>query len=68
MAYTTTDLENVDAAIAGGELSVSIGDRRVTYRSLDELERIRNLIIGDLDQQAGRRRRRMVRVTVSKGL
>jgi hypothetical protein len=37
MAYTATDLANIQAAIAKGELSVEFADRRVTYRSIDDL-------------------------------
>lgn len=37
MAYSQTDLDNLDAAIAGGELTVRVLDRLVEYRSIDEL-------------------------------
>lgn len=37
MAYTSTDLTNLQAAIASGELRVQVGDQEVTYRSIWEL-------------------------------
>jgi hypothetical protein len=37
MAFTSTDLERVQSAIAKGELTVEYADRKVTYRSIDEL-------------------------------
>jgi len=37
MAFTSSDLDAVDRAIASGELTVRSNDRMVTYRSMDEL-------------------------------
>lgn len=37
MAYSQADLDNVRSAIAKGELSVEFADRKVVYRSIDEL-------------------------------
>jgi len=37
MALTKTDLDNIDAAIATGELEVEFNGRRVKYRSVTEL-------------------------------
>lgn len=48
MAFTETDLSNIEAAIATGELTVEVSGRRVTYRSVEELRMARNLIRGDL--------------------
>ena len=42
MAYSTADLQALDAAIASGELSVQVDGRRVQYRSIDELLRARS--------------------------
>lgn len=44
MAFTQTDLNNIDAAIATGELSVEVNGRKVVYRSMDDLLKSRNLI------------------------
>lgn len=37
MAFSLSDLDNIRSAIAKGELIVEFGDRKVTYRSIDEL-------------------------------
>lgn len=37
MAYTTTHLAAIEAAIATGELTVSVDGRSVTYRSVSDL-------------------------------
>jgi hypothetical protein len=48
MAYTPTDLDNIDTAIATGELEVEIhgpnGLRKVRYRSIGELKAAREHI------------------------
>lgn len=44
MAWTQTDLDAIEAAIATGELTVRFADRQVTYRSMAELIAARNLI------------------------
>lgn len=62
MAYTQADLDAVKKVIAGSQLEVQYGDKRVKYRSLDELERAARIIQSDLDGQAGRRRSRIIRV------
>lgn len=62
MAYTQADLDAVKKAISGSQLEVQYGDKRVKYRSLDELERAARIIQSDLDCQAGRRRSRIIRV------
>lgn len=52
MAFTQTQLDAIDAAIASGELTVSFGDRSVTYRSMSDLRRARELIKAEM-QAAG---------------
>lgn len=49
MAWTATDLANVEAAIASGEKTVSIDGKSVTYRNVGELLTVRDLIMGALD-------------------
>ena len=49
MAYTLTQLEALEAAIATGELSVSYDGKQVTYRSIAELTAARDLIKGELE-------------------
>lgn len=48
MAFTQDQLDAIEAAIAEGTLTVKYADKEVTYRSLDELLRIRALIVGAL--------------------
>ena len=52
MAWTNQDLEEIERAIATGELTVRFGDRLVTYRSMDELLAARVAIKRDLYAQA----------------
>jgi hypothetical protein len=48
MAYTQSDLDLIEAAIKEGALTVKYADKQVTYRSLDEMLRIRDLIRAEL--------------------
>jgi hypothetical protein len=49
MAFTQTDLDNINAAIAAGELTVRASNgSQVTYRSMADLERARAIIQADL--------------------
>lgn len=52
MAYTQTDLDAIDAAIADGNLTVRIADRLVTRRSIAELLQMRAHVAAALAQQA----------------
>ncbi|GBH26724.1 phage head-tail joining protein [Burkholderia vietnamiensis] len=54
MAYTKQDLQNIQSAIAKGELEVQYADRRVKYRPIGELREARTEIIRDLNGAAGR--------------
>lgn len=53
MAFTQQNLDVLDAAIATGTLTVEYNGKRVTYRSIDELIRARNLIKSDLENRSG---------------
>jgi hypothetical protein len=44
MAFTQTDLDSLDRAIAGGELEVRLEGRQVKYRSTAELLQARSFI------------------------
>lgn len=44
MAFTSDDLDAIETAIKSGQLSVAYRDRNVTYRSLDEMLKIRDMI------------------------
>lgn len=39
VAYTQQQIDDLRAAIASGALSVGHGDKRIQYRSLEEMER-----------------------------
>jgi hypothetical protein len=52
MAYTTDDLNSLDAAIKGSRLTVRIADRLTTYRSIDELIKARAHVAGVLASQS----------------
>lgn len=49
MAFTTDDLDRINAAIATGELSVHYADRSVTYRSIEELLKAKQHILNGLN-------------------
>lgn len=53
MAYTQQQLAALEAAIAEGALTVKYADKAVTYRSLDEMIRIRDMMRDDLGLSAG---------------
>jgi len=44
MAFSQVQLDALESAIAEGTLTVKYADKLVTYRSLDEMIRIRELI------------------------
>jgi len=48
MSFSAADLTSIETAIATGELTVEIDGKRVTYRSMDDLRKARNLITADL--------------------
>jgi hypothetical protein len=59
MAYTSTQLADLRAAIAEGVLSVRFSDgRQLTYRSLDEMRRIEQTMAGELEPTTTVRLRR----------
>ena len=46
MAVTQDDIDNITRAIASGERQVSLGGKQVTYRSIDDLIKARDTLIG----------------------
>lgn len=44
MAWTSTDLATIEAAIAQGTLRISFSDRTIEYRSISELLKARDAI------------------------
>ena len=47
--YTTEDLQRIEKAISSGQLTVQFNGRRVTYKSADELLKIKSTIISQLN-------------------
>jgi len=59
MAYTSTQLADLRAAIAEGVLQVRFSDgRQLTYRSLDEMRRIESGMAAELEPTTTVRLRR----------
>ncbi len=48
MAFTQAQLDALESAIAQGALEVQYSDKRVRYRSLDEMLRLRDAMRRDL--------------------
>lgn len=63
MAYTQSDLDNLNAAIASGEKQVALGAQQVTYRSLAELIAARNIVRDELAEAAAGPENRKSRIT-----
>lgn len=56
MALTQTDLDALDRAIAGVELTVTVDGKSVTYRSMNELMRARAYVASIITTASGNRR------------
>ncbi|MEN9923905.1 MAG: hypothetical protein RL268_31 [Pseudomonadota bacterium] len=65
MALTSQDIDNLDAAIATGELEVEVNGRRVKYRSISELKAAREHVSSVLQRDASAPRRAVFRVGFS---
>ena len=68
MAYTAADREALERALARGERRVTLGDKTVEYRSVDELRAALREVDAALAREAGRPKLRQIRVTTGKGL
>ena len=53
MAWTQEQLDSLDAALAEGVLTVKYQDKTVTYRSVDEMLKLRHLMRRALCLDAG---------------
>ena len=53
MAWTQSDVDALEAAIKQGVRTVSYADRTVTYHSLDEMLRLRNVMQNSATGSAG---------------
>ena len=72
MAYTQSDLDALQAALAKGEKRVSFGDKTVEYRSIEELQAAIRAVKRDLHEQAVATglwpgAPRQIRITTTKG-
>lgn len=67
MAYTQTQLDALQAALASGTLSVSFEGRSVTYRSMKDLQSAIAVVQSAVNAAAGTPAVRVVRVTMDKG-
>lgn len=68
MAWTQDDIDKLDKAISKGTLTVAYRDRTLTYRSLDEMLRIRTLIKAEVaSSNSSATAERVQRVSFDKG-
>lgn len=69
MAYTQTQLDALEAAIAQGALSVQFGERKITYHSLAEMTSLRDTMRSELGvAKPARARSRIIQIKTGKGL
>lgn len=54
MAWTQADVDAIEAAIASGTLSISNGDKTITYRSVTEMLKARDSMKAALNGSASR--------------
>ncbi len=66
MAWTQAQLDALDSAIAEGALTVKYQDKSITYRSLEEMLRVRNMMAESMNVSSGNQSRRVAEF--SKGL
>lgn len=61
--FTQEQFDNITAAIAEGALTVKYSDKEVTYKSLDDMIRIRSMIAKDLGLACKDDGQRFARIT-----
>ncbi len=66
-SWTQADLYALDQAIKTGAKEVAYHDKRVIYRTLDEMLKIRGIIIGEINVGLGISRPKRYYASVSKG-
>jgi hypothetical protein len=66
MAFTQKHVDALNEAMASGELEVNFGDRKVRYRSFEELKRAKQHIQKELQATAKKGSIRTYQVNVSK--
>lgn len=65
MSFSPEDLAAIEAALAKGEAEVQFSDRRVRYRSVDELLKLRQEMLAE--QAADAARPRIIDCVAGKG-
>lgn len=60
MAYTQQQLDDLEAAIAEGVTSVMSNGRQVTYRSVSDMLKVRDLIAQELGVSGAGRQRKYI--------
>lgn len=55
MAFTQKHIDALDEAIASGELEVDFGDRKIKYRSIEQLKSAKRHIKKELAESSGAR-------------
>lgn len=68
MAWTTAQLTALETAISNGSLSVEYGDKKVVYRSLDEMLKLREIMKRELYGSTASGEASRVKTKFSKGL
>lgn len=69
MAYSESQLDNLEKAIAQGALSVRFNERQITYHSIDEMIKLRDAMRMELGiSPPVRNRGRFVTFATGKGL
>lgn len=70
MAFTTTDLQNLETAIASGRRRVKLNGREVEYQSIADMIEVRNIIRSELNTSTSTtcKRPRGYRARTNKGL
>lgn len=66
--FTQAQLTALKNAYASGQTKVRYGDKEVSYRSLEEMERAINTIQRELANESGTRKSRQVRLRSRRGL
>ena len=67
MTFTTQDLANLRAALVSGALEVQIGDRRIKYRSLAEIQALIRAIEISIADEVPEESPDIIKATFSKG-
>ena len=66
MAWTQADLDALDEAFKSGASSIGHGDKRVTFRSVEEYKALRRMMLEDLLDTGARPRVMSALVTHSR--